>query len=74
MRHATIAVGKGLDILWVESTDLEIAAKEKCPEKHENSWKCLEESHGILIPGGFGDRGVSVNVIKSLVREIEIGD
>lgn len=33
--------------------------------KHEQSWKLLREADGILVPGGFGDRGVEGKIIAA---------
>ncbi len=48
LRHGSIATGAKLEIVWVNSEDLEIhgAAKYLC------------DVQGILVPGGFGIRGV----------------
>eukprot|EP01111_Echinosteliopsis_oligospora_P009237 TRINITY_DN2671_c0_g1_i4.p1 TRINITY_DN2671_c0_g1~~TRINITY_DN2671_c0_g1_i4.p1 ORF type:complete len:620 (+),score=172.55 TRINITY_DN2671_c0_g1_i4:1515-3374(+) len=34
-------------------------------EKREKAWKTLKEVHGILVPGGFGDRGVEGMILAS---------
>jgi Glutamine amidotransferase class-I len=28
------------------------------PERYEEAWKVIETAHGVVIPGGFGVRGV----------------
>lgn len=38
-----------LKLIWINS--------EKLEEKDEKTWKALRETHGILVPGGFGIRG-----------------
>jgi len=48
VRHAALSVGVEAEILWFHSTDLE----------REKGWKELENSHGIIVPGGFGSRGI----------------
>jgi CTP synthase len=48
LRHATLAVGVDAEILWLHSTDLEKG----------KGWKELESAHGIIVPGGFGSRGI----------------
>ena len=45
--HASAAARVRVNLKWVESVDL---------EKHGT--KLLEEADGILVPGGFGDRGI----------------
>ena len=48
LKHAALALGVELDLKWVHSADLE---KDRC-------WEILEKSHGIIVPGGFGSRGI----------------
>ncbi|MDP6460050.1 MAG: CTP synthase, partial [Candidatus Hydrothermarchaeota archaeon] len=48
LRHAATAFDKKVTITWVESLDLE-----DNPEKVKE----LENVNGILVPGGFGQRG-----------------
>src|SRR2546422_984018 len=45
--HASAAARVHVKLKWVESVDL---------EKH--GMKLLEDVDGILVPGGFGDRGI----------------
>ncbi len=46
--HAGAAEDTGIDIRWVESSDLE----------GKRDGKPLEGVDGIIVPGGFGDRGI----------------
>ena len=39
-----------LDLIWINT--------EKLEKKNEKTWKELKSAHGILIPGGFGSRGI----------------
>jgi len=48
LKHAALSLGLELDLRWVHSADLEKA-------KHVNA---LEDAHGIIVPGGFGSRGI----------------
>ncbi len=48
LKHAALQVGVELDLEWIHSSDLE---KGKC-------WDILESVDGILVPGGFGSRGI----------------
>ena len=43
---------------WVEATDLEDEMKEKDLAKYQDAWNRLYAADGILVPGGFGNRGV----------------
>ncbi len=46
--HGGIANSVKVDIHWVEAEDIEKSGAERC----------LEDVDGILIPGGFGERGI----------------
>jgi len=48
LNHAALHLGMELEIEWIHSTDLE---KKKC-------WDILETVDGIVVPGGFGSRGI----------------
>jgi CTP synthase len=48
VRHAALAIGVEAEILWLHSTDLE----------RDKGWKELENCQGIIVPGGFGSRGI----------------
>ncbi|EAU82860.1 CTP synthase [Coprinopsis cinerea okayama7 len=43
--------------LWVESSDLEPDTQEANPAKYHDAWRAVVGSSGILVPGGFGQRG-----------------
>ncbi|MEZ0396409.1 MAG: CTP synthase [Anaerolineales bacterium] len=47
LKHAALAQGAELEILWVHSADLEKG----------KGWEVLEKASGIVVPGGFGSRG-----------------
>lgn len=59
LQHASFAVKKKVVINWVDSVMLE----DKNSSKHEDSWNLIKKSHGILVPGGFGDRGVEGKIL-----------
>jgi CTP synthase len=48
LKHAALALGVEVDIQWVHSADLEKG----------KGWEIIEQTHGILVPGGFGSRGI----------------
>jgi CTP synthase len=51
--HAASAQNRRLNILWVNSEDLEKA----------KGWELLAEADGIVVPGGFGYRGIEGKII-----------
>lgn len=48
LNHAALACGVELDLSWIHSADLEKG----------KSWHLIEEMDGIVVPGGFGSRGI----------------
>ncbi|KAF5729254.1 CTP synthase [Tripterygium wilfordii] len=63
--HAAIARHKKLIVDWVPATELEdITAKEN-PDAYRAAWNTLKGADGILVPGGFGDRGVQGKILAA---------
>ncbi|KAI7904133.1 CTP synthase [Cokeromyces recurvatus] len=58
LEHAALACQRKLEIKWIEATDLESAALKTDPIKFHESWQNLCSADGILVPGGFGGRGI----------------
>ena len=48
LRHAAVSLGYDVEIHWVSSEDLEKG----------QGWQALEDTAGIVVPGGFGERGI----------------
>jgi CTP synthase len=48
IRHAALEVGVEAEILWLHSAELEKG----------RGWDELKSSDGIIVPGGFGSRGI----------------
>jgi CTP synthase len=48
LKHAGVALGHEVEIQWVHSTDLE----------KEKGMEMLDQADGIVVPGGFGSRGI----------------
>ena len=48
LKHAGIHLGVEVDIQWVHSADLEKG----------KGWDVIQNSDGIIVPGGFGSRGI----------------
>lgn len=48
LKHAALANGVELNLYWVHSTDLE----------KDEGWEILQQVDGIVVPGGFGSRGI----------------
>ena len=55
LQHSAFAVNRKLIIDWIESTNLDPI--ERTP-MYDDAWAILKAADGILVPGGFGNRGV----------------
>ena len=51
-----------LSLQWIEAENLEKATLESSPVKYHEAWSKLCCASGILVPGGFGNRGVDGKV------------
>ncbi|KAK9136728.1 hypothetical protein Sjap_007322 [Stephania japonica] len=63
--HACIACSLKPSIDWVAASDLEDATRISAPEAHAAAWGTLRNAACILVPGGFGDRGVEGMVLAA---------
>ncbi|KAK8453268.1 hypothetical protein SEVIR_5G255400v4 [Setaria viridis] len=63
--HASVAMERKLVVDWVPSCDLEDSSARETPEAHKKAWKLLKGADGILVPGGFGDRGVQGKILAA---------
>lgn len=58
LQHAAIAVDRKLRIDWIEASDLE-------GNSDSEAWALLKSAHGVLVPGGFGDRGIEGKILAA---------
>jgi CTP synthase len=59
LNHAALEIGVDVDIAWVHSAELE-----KAPEDGD-LWRAVKNGAGILVPGGFGDRGIEGKIMAA---------
>eukprot|EP01117_Protostelium_nocturnum_P005698 TRINITY_DN2056_c0_g2_i1.p1 TRINITY_DN2056_c0_g2~~TRINITY_DN2056_c0_g2_i1.p1 ORF type:complete len:569 (-),score=227.13 TRINITY_DN2056_c0_g2_i1:36-1742(-) len=65
LQHASLEIEERLVLDWVEASDLEPETENTNPEAHNSAWKMLRSADGILVPGGFGDRGVEGKILAA---------
>lgn len=63
--HASVDLGKKLVIDWIPACDLEDATEKENPDAYKAAWKLLKGADGILVPGGFGNRGVQGKILAA---------
>ncbi len=57
IKSAAVFHGRKADIVWVDS--------EKLEKKDAGAWKQLRSCAGIIVPGGFGTRGIEGKILAA---------
>jgi len=65
LKHAALEAGLHLSIEWVESSDLEPNAQLLDQKRYDTANWRLRNAHGVLVPGGFGDRGIEGKILAA---------
>ncbi|KAM7191980.1 CTP synthase [Rhypophila sp. PSN 637] len=58
LEHSAMKCKRKLSLVSVDSEHLEPGMQKKDPTKYHNAWKAVCEAEGVIVPGGFGSRGV----------------
>lgn len=56
--HASLAVGYKVIIKYIDAGHLERETKQYQPQQYYEAWQTLTTSQGVIVPGGFGMRGI----------------
>ena len=62
LQHAAMAVDRKLVIDWIEASHLEEGWD---AQEHATAWALLRAADGVLVPGGFGDRGIEGKILAA---------
>ncbi|KAG9237175.1 CTP synthase [Amylocarpus encephaloides] len=57
LEHSAMRCSKKLNLVWVDSSELEKDMENKQQGVYHSAWKQVCDADGILVPGGFGQRG-----------------
>lgn len=57
LKIACYHAGKDLELIWISS--------EKLEEKDKETWENLKKANGIIVPGGFGIRGIEGKIMAA---------
>jgi CTP synthase len=57
LEHSAMRCAKKLNLVWVDASHLEDATKATDPASFHKAWHEVCTANGILVPGGFGQRG-----------------
>ncbi|XP_073314374.1 uncharacterized protein [Primulina huaijiensis] len=63
--HSCIACSLRPAIDWIAASDLEDDSVESSPEAYAAAWRTLRNAACVLVPGGFGDRGVKGMILAA---------
>lgn len=58
LEHSAMRCYRKLKIEWVESSDLELETRDSNLGDYHKAWHLVCQADGILVPGGFGSRGI----------------
>ncbi|KAK6461585.1 CTP synthase [Scheffersomyces coipomensis] len=73
LEHSSMSCNRRLKIEWVESSDLEEETKTADLSKYHKAWHYVCQADGILVPGGFGSRGIEGMIaVAKYARENDI--
>eukprot|EP01138_Halocafeteria_seosinensis_P007164 gb/GECG01007326.1/.p1 GENE.gb/GECG01007326.1/~~gb/GECG01007326.1/.p1 ORF type:complete len:698 (+),score=76.20 gb/GECG01007326.1/:1-2094(+) len=57
LKHASLWVKRKVELNWIDASGLESRSDADDAER-ERCWESIKSADGILVPGGFGGRGV----------------
>ena len=63
LQHAAMAVDRKLVIDWIEAGHLE--SDWENADERKQAWELLKQAAGVLVPGGFGDRGIEGKILAA---------
>jgi CTP synthase len=61
LKHAAMHLGVEIELSWVHSTDLEKG----------QGWDAIREANGVVVPGGFGSRGIEGKILTARYARTE---
>lgn len=59
LEHSALAIDYKLNLMYIDSLDLEEVTEAEDPVRFHEAWQKLCTADGLLVPGGFGIRGTS---------------
>lgn len=65
LKHSCLATGQVLEVTNVDALFLEDSYQRINAELHAEAWETLKACNGILVPGGFGSRGVEGKILAA---------
>jgi len=54
-----------VSLQYIEANDLELETRSEDPVRYHEAWTQLCGCNGVLIPGGFGTRGIEGKILAA---------
>ncbi|CAJ0751231.1 1498_t:CDS:10, partial [Entrophospora sp. SA101] len=65
LEHSVLKCRRKLVLKLIEASHLEDSTNQTVPDKYKESWDTLKSADGILVPGGFGNRGIEGKILAA---------
>ncbi|KAI8628335.1 CTP synthase [Xylariaceae sp. FL1651] len=65
LEHASMHLRLSLKILWIDAEHLEPEMQTADLTKYQKAWDVLHTASGLIVPGGFGKRGILGMMLSS---------
>ena len=65
LKHAALTCRLRLHLVCVGAEDLEEECHTSNPIQYHESWKLVCSANGIIVPGGFGNRGIEGKILAA---------
>uniref|UniRef100_U5EWV8 CTP synthase n=1 Tax=Corethrella appendiculata TaxID=1370023 RepID=U5EWV8_9DIPT len=65
LQHASLMANYKLNLKFIEACHLEKQTKFETPLLYHEAWGALCDIHGVIVPGGFGSRGIEGKIRAS---------
>ncbi|KAL8796337.1 MAG: hypothetical protein Q9195_001244 [Heterodermia aff. obscurata] len=59
LEHAAMACSRKLNLIMIDAEHLELATEKQNAEEYHKAWHKICTAQGILVPGGFAERGTN---------------
>ncbi|KAH3730425.1 CTP synthase 1-like [Dreissena polymorpha] len=63
LQHSALAVSHRLNLRYIAASDLEMETLSQDPVRYHEAWHQLVSANGVLVPGGFGQRGIEGKIL-----------
>jgi CTP synthase len=65
LKHAALYCRRKLNLKYIDSEHLEDAILTSDPQLYFQAWTSISSASGMIVPGGFGDRGIEGKILAA---------